>query len=147
MTSTSSMNVVQFGPGQRLQTILDNGTLNTFVHPFYEQHKSNGDVWHTYNGTTEIPARRRTIGGTMADDGTFTLPTGGSGIVVVGCGAEGGMWHVAVDRTCTKLAGTTNTAANGSDGNLSVYDTGAAVNVINRLGSSQKVAFEFLHWV
>src|SRR5205814_10720264 len=99
---------------------------------------ASGEIWDSYSGANQIPLRRRPIGVTLADDDTYTMPAGGSGLVLVGCGNEGGLWHIASNRTCTKLSGTANTVATNTDTNLCVFDNGANVLVMNRLGSSLK---------
>lgn len=153
LTANSAEVVFTGSSDLRIQTILDSGASNSFHDPRYVQFRSghdsaSGEVWYTYSGTNQIPLRHKPIGVTLADDDTYTLPTGGSGLVLVGCGNEGGLWHIASNRTCTKLAGTANTVNTNTDTNLCVFDNGVnAVIVMNRLGSSLKTIIQFVFWV
>ncbi|OHE72090.1 MAG: hypothetical protein A2Z99_06105 [Treponema sp. GWB1_62_6] len=81
----------------------------------------------------------------LADDGTVTLPTAVTGIILVSCNAESGFWQVQSDGTVTKIAGSTNTAAADSDGNLCVYDGGTGAVVKNRLGATGDM--EVIAWI
>lgn len=73
----------------------------------------------------------------LADDGTVSLPDATSGIVIVSCNAEAGMWLVQNNGAVVKIAGSTNTAATESDGNLCVYDGGGTQAIVkNMLGTA-----------
>lgn len=72
----------------------------------------------------------------LADDGTVTLPDATSGMVLVSCNAEAGMWLVQADGTVTKISGSANTDAADTDAKLCVYDGGTAAVVKNRLGAA-----------
>ena len=75
----------------------------------------------------------------LADDGTVTLPDATSGMVLVSCNGEAGMWLVQADGTVTKISGSTNTAAADTDANLCVYDGGTGAIVKNRLGATGEI--------
>lgn len=82
---------------------------------------------------------------TLADDATVSLPDATAGFVFVSCGAESGMWVVESDGTVALVAGTTNTAATDSDGNLCVYQSSTQAIVKNRLGGAQEVRIMYMH--
>ena len=71
----------------------------------------------------------------LADDGTVTLPDATSGMVLVSCNGEAGMWLVQSNGTCTKISGSANTDAADRDTKLCVYDGGTSAVVKNRLGA------------
>lgn len=76
----------------------------------------------------------------LADDGTVTLPDATSGMVLVSCNAEAGMWLVQSDGAVTKISGSTNTAGTESDGNLCVYDGGGTTAIVkNMLGAAGEI--------
>lgn len=81
----------------------------------------------------------------LADDGTVTLPDATSGMVLVSCNAEAGMWLVQADGTVTKISGSTNTAAADTDANLCVYDGGTGAIVKNRLGATGEIRVIFYY--
>jgi len=81
----------------------------------------------------------------LADDGTVTLPDATSGMVLVSCNAEAGMWLVQADGTVTKISGSTNTAAADSDGNLCVYDGGTGAIVKNRLNATGEIRIVYYY--
>jgi hypothetical protein len=82
----------------------------------------------------------------IADDGTVNLPNATSGIVIVSCNAEGGMWLVQVDGTVTKISGTTNTDNADTDTKLDVYDGGTKAIVKNRLGAVGDIKITYLYY-
>jgi len=81
----------------------------------------------------------------LADDGTVVLPDATSGMVIVSCNAEAGMWLVQADGTVTKISGSTNTAAADTDANLCVYDGGTGAIVKNRLGATGEIRIVYYY--
>jgi hypothetical protein len=81
----------------------------------------------------------------LADDGTVTLPDATSGMVLVSCNAEAGMWLVQANGTVTKISGSTNTAAADTDANLCVYDGGTGAIVKNRLGATGEIRIVYYY--
>jgi hypothetical protein len=81
----------------------------------------------------------------LADDGTVTLPDATSGMVLVSCNGEAGMWLVQADGTVTKISGSTNTAAADTDANLCVYDSGTGATVKNRLGATGEIRIVYYY--
>jgi len=63
----------------------------------------------------------------------------------VSCNGEAGMWLVQNNGTCTKIAGSTNTAASDTDTNLCVYDGGTAAVVKNRLGTTGEIRIVYYY--
>lgn len=49
------------------------------------------------------------------------------------------MWVIQASGAVTKIAGSTNTAATDSDGNLSVYDAGTGAYIKNRLAATGEI--------
>jgi hypothetical protein len=81
----------------------------------------------------------------LADDGTVTLPDATSGMILVSCNAEAGMWLVQADGTCTKISGSTNTANTNADGSLCVYDGGTGAIVKNRLNATGEIRIVYYY--
>jgi hypothetical protein len=81
----------------------------------------------------------------LADDGTVTLPDATSGMVLVSCNGEAGMWLVQADGTVTKISGSANTAAADTDANLCVYDGGTGATVKNRLGATGEIRIVYYY--
>ncbi|MFA5377782.1 MAG: hypothetical protein WC455_18675 [Dehalococcoidia bacterium] len=75
----------------------------------------------------------------LADDGTVSLPDATSGILMVSCNAEGGVWVVQSSGAVAAIAGTTNTASTDSDGDLCLYDGGTGAVLKNRLGATGEI--------
>jgi hypothetical protein len=87
-------------------------------------------------GTTKLFSHQADA---LADDGTVTLPDATSGMVLVSCNAEAGMWLVQTNGTVTKISGSANTADTDSDTDLCVYDGGTGAIVKNRLGAAGEI--------
>jgi len=82
----------------------------------------------------------------LADDGTVNLPDATSGMVFASCNAEAGMWLVQNDGACTKISGSTNTAATDSDTDLCVYDGGGTQAIVkNRLGATGEIRIIYFY--
>jgi hypothetical protein len=81
----------------------------------------------------------------LADDGTVTLPDATSGMVLVSCNGEAGMWLVQADGTVTKISGSTNTANTDADGSLCVYDGGTGAIVKNRLNATGEIRIVYYY--
>ena len=81
----------------------------------------------------------------LADDGTVTLPDATSGMILVSCNAEAGMWLVQADGTVTKISGSTNTANTDADGSLCVYDGGTGAIVKNRLNATGEIRIVYYY--
>lgn len=144
MTANSNNCTVENGAGQRLLTVEDLGSLNSFPNPHRRQVNHAGDVHYSFNGTAENAQKVRRIHISLTDDSFFDLPDASEGFVIGSCGAEAGMWGVQADGTCTKISGSANTADDGTDTNFSVYNvSGNKARVINRLGSTKKCSFTY----
>ena len=81
----------------------------------------------------------------LPDGGTVALPAGTSGMVLVSCNAEAGMWLVQRDGTVTKISGSVNTAANDVAGNLCLFGKGTSVAVRNRLGGIGEIRIIYFY--
>jgi hypothetical protein len=82
----------------------------------------------------------------LADDAVVAFPASTSGMVLVSCNAEAGMWLVQTSGAVTKISGSTNTAATDADGNLCVYDGGGATaGVKNRLGATGEIRIVYYY--
>jgi hypothetical protein len=149
LTANSQSIIIDGGADLRLMGIVDNGILNSYPDVYRKQTRLVNGIsteFYSFNGGADLSAGVLTIGTTLTDDGSFDLPASSSGIIQVDCGAEGGVWKVKTDGTTVKLSGTTNTAADGSDTKLSVFQASAnQPRVINRLGASNKTTFRYVY--
>jgi hypothetical protein len=96
------------------------------------------DIGMTNSGTVKLRIHQDDA---VSDDAEVVVMTATSGIVFVSCNAEAGMWLVQSDGTCTKIAGTANTADSDSDGDLCVYQVSTAAKAKNRLGATGEMRF------
>ncbi len=83
---------------------------------------------------------------TMADDATITVIDNGAGACMVyvydGSSGGGGVFFCTYTDAAVKVAGSSNTAATDSDGNLCVYKSTSSHDIIvkNRLGASRNIS-------
>ena len=82
----------------------------------------------------------------MADDATITVIDTNAGACMVyvydGTSGGGGVFFCTYSDAAVKVAGSSNTAATDSDGNLCVYKSTSSHDVIvkNRLGASRNIS-------
>jgi hypothetical protein len=85
----------------------------------------------------------------LINDASFTLPDSraGFGFFQAGNGAEYMQLSWADDATAvTVINGSLNTANSDSVGDFCAYKVGNQVTIKNRLGTTQKIAFEYFYY-
>ena len=82
----------------------------------------------------------------LADDATSSLPDASYGHIFATCGTEWFLANVAEDGTVTLLIYSDEVVAANTDGKFCIYDNGTQAIVKNRLGSSQKVVYNYLYY-
>lgn len=75
----------------------------------------------------------------LADDATVNLPDTTSGIVIVSCNGEAGIFNVQVDGTVTLISGSGNVDDADTDTDLCCFDGGTGAVVKNRLGVTGRI--------
>jgi hypothetical protein len=82
----------------------------------------------------------------IADDGTVVLPDATSGICIVSCNAEAGIFLIQTSGAVTLLSSTTgNVAVADTDTDLCVYDSGTGATVKNRLGATGELRIVYYY--
>jgi hypothetical protein len=82
----------------------------------------------------------------IADDGTVVLPDATSGICIVSCNAEAGIFLIQTSGAVTLLSTTTgNVAVADTDTDLCVYDSGTGATVKNRLGATGELRIVYYY--
>jgi hypothetical protein len=79
----------------------------------------------------------------LADDAMVDLPDATSGIVIVSCNAEGGIFLVQTDGTVTLIVGTGNVDDADTDTDLCCFDNGTGAVVKNRLGATGRIVIDY----
>lgn len=103
--------------------------------------KSNDFLYVSSNGFSHNSLVTKPYSGTLADDGTITLPTGVSGELSVWDGTNYGIWFVKTDGTC--ILGPSQGLCDDADTNgyLCVYDGGSGAVIKNRTGGSVTIRY------
>jgi len=82
----------------------------------------------------------------FADDGTVNLPDATSGMVMVTCNAEAGMWLIQNDGSVSKISGSANTADTDSDTDLCAYGGGGTTAIVkNRFGAVGEIRIFYFY--
>lgn len=122
------------------------------------QHASIGlaRTYHTFTYSEGLWLGNGALNGTLklwpwqddslADDGTINLPDATSGLVMVSCNGEAGIWLIQSNGTVTGLTGSANTASTDIDTKLCVYNGGGTQAIVkNRLGTAGEIRIFYLN--
>ena len=82
----------------------------------------------------------------LADDATSELPDATYGQITATCGTEWFIANVAEDGTVTLLIYSDEVDDANTDAKFCIYASGTQAIVKNRLGSSQKVTYNYLYY-
>ncbi len=122
-----------YGFGQKFEVILSKAGYTSQTYDNLEILKL---PWTTGAG---VPRFWTYQADALADDATVSLPDATSGFLLVSCNAECALFGIQTSGAVTKIAGSTNTAATDSDGNLCAADNGTGAIIKNRLGATGEI--------
>lgn len=101
-----------------------------------------GDSWN--DGLTTISGTQMKLytysSESLADDGSFNLPTSSDGIGIAKCDTQDMVFGISIDGEVVITGNTTFTAADDTDGYFCIFDGGDGfATVKNRLQSAKKI--------
>lgn len=103
-------------------------------------------IWNYSTVTQRLPSSIIIANPALAADGTIDLPNGTSGVVSVQCGNEAATFVFGTTAgSVTKVAGTTNTVAADTAGNLCAFWAGANTvpTIKNRLAATNRIVIRY----